>query len=87
MQGRAHEKEGPQEESDPKANVLRIAQDHSHTLLSTINDEAEILKGLVDMSTTMGFSKRQMEKLRRQKQTLETAEKSLERHQNGPNKG
>jgi hypothetical protein len=32
------------------------------------------------MSKTLGFSKRQMEKLWRQKETLEIAEKSLERH-------
>ena len=61
-------------------------QTQEQAFLSTINDEAEILKNLVDMSTTMGFSKRQMEKLRRQKQTLETAERSLERRQNAPNK-
>lgn len=57
-----------------------------HALLGSITDEAEILKNLVDMSTTMGFSKRQMEKLRRQKKTLETAERSLERRQNAPGK-
>lgn len=84
--GRAHEDNTGQDEPETNGQIQEGDNNQQQTFLNTINDEAEILKNLVDMSTTMGFSKRQMEKLRRQKKTLETAEKSLERRQNAPGK-
>lgn len=58
MTGRANENNASQDEADPNEQMQGGDQTQEEAFLSTINDEVEILKNLVDMSTTMGFSKR-----------------------------
>jgi hypothetical protein len=47
----------------------------------TFDDEGETLKNLLIMSQSIGFSKKQMDKLQKYQNTLSMVEKSLERHQ------
>ena len=46
----------------------------------TVDDEGENLKNLLLMSQSIGFSKKQIDKLQKYQHTLERVEKSLERH-------
>jgi hypothetical protein len=56
--GRAQEDTTGQVEPETNDQLRGGETNLQQTFLSTIRDEAEVLKSLVDMSTTMGFSKR-----------------------------